>query len=227
MYYPLYYTTNFFDNPDEIRQWAMSLSYDKTNGRYPGARTKVLHEIDINFFHFVHLKIMSLVYGKESEYVSWKAQSCFQLIKYEDIKEDNSAGWVHTDNSSALTSIIYLTPGKTNTGTNLYKPKKTGFQPDKDETFLKLIGDEKLNYYKSGMASENYRKKQLDFNNNFQKLVTVNSEYNSILCFDGGYYHNAEWDLKPGEERLTFITFFNKITAPSYPIPEMRRDCKK
>tara|TARA_B100000700_G_scaffold237087_1_gene263186 strand:+ start:188 stop:871 length:684 start_codon:yes stop_codon:yes gene_type:complete len=227
MYYPLYYTTNFFDNPDEIRQWAMSLEFTKPeDGLYPGARTKLLHELDTNFFDFVHLKIMSLVYGKETKYVSWETKSYFQLIKYEDIKEDNS-GWIHTDNTSALTSIIYLTPGKTNTGTSLYKPKKAGFQPDKGDTYLKLVSDETLNYYKSGKASEDYKNKQLTFNNNFQKLVSVNSEYNSMVAFDGGYYHSADWDLKPGEERLTFITFFNRINAPWYSIPEMRRDCKK
>ena len=54
MYYPLYYTTNFFDNPDEIRQWAMSLEFTKPeDGLYPGARTKLLHELDTNFFDFV------------------------------------------------------------------------------------------------------------------------------------------------------------------------------
>ena len=215
MYFPLYYTTNFFDNADEVRKWAMDLEFIKPeDGRYPGVRTKPIHLIDKNFYDFVHMKIMSLVYGKDVKHVSWETASTFQLIKYEDIKNDNS-GWIHTDNDSALTSIIYLTPGISNSGTNFYKPKKVGFQAQ--------TPDEKFNYYKSGEADENYKNAQLNFNNNYKKIVSVDNEYNSMIAFDGGYFHGADWDLKPGDERLTLITFFYKINAPHYPIPEMRR----
>ena len=34
-----------------------------------------------------------------------------------------------------------------------------------------------------------------------------------MVAFDGGYHHGAEWDLKPGEERLTLITFFYELKA--------------
>ena len=215
MYFPLYYTANFFDNPDEIRQWAMGLEFTKPeDGRYPGARTKPLHQIDKHFHDFVHLKIMSLIYGKDIRNVGWETGSSFQLIKYDDVKEDKS-GWIHTDSDSFLTSIIYLTPGKSNSGTSLYKPIKTGFQQRKHK--------EKFEYYKSGKAPENYKQQQIEFNSHYQKLVSVGSEYNSMLAFDGGYNHGADWDLEPGEERLTFITFFYKVNSPWYPVPEMRR----
>ena len=71
--------------------------------------------------------------------------------------------------------------------------------------------------------NKNYKNEQIKFNNNYQKLVSINSEYNSMVAFDGGYFHGADWDLKPGEERLTLITFFYELNAPWYPIPEMRR----
>ena len=215
MYYPLYYIPNFFDNADEIRKWAMGLEFTKPeDGRYPGVRTKPLHKIDRNFYDFIHMKTMSLIYGKEVKYVSWESASTFQLIKYEDIKDDNS-GWIHTDNDSALTSIIYLTPGNSKSGTSLYKPKKIGFQ--------KKTPNDKFDYYKSGKTNKNYKNEQIKFNNNYQKLVSINSEFNSMVAFDGGYHHGAEWDLKPGEERLTLITFFYELKAPWYPVPEMRR----
>ena len=215
MYYPLYYTPNFFDNADEIRQWAIGLEYHKPkDGRYPGARTKQLHTVDNNFYDFTHLKILSLIYGKEVGRVSWESNSFFQLIKYEDIKEDNF-GWIHTDNDSMLTSIIYLTPGITNSGTSLYKSKKLGYQTKTPKS--------KFDYYKSGKTTKEYKNEQLEFSKNYQKIVSINSDYNSMTAFDGGYNHGAEWDLKPGEERLTLITFFTNINAPWYSIPEMRR----
>ena len=215
MYFPLYYTTNFFDNADEIRKWAMGLEFIKPeDGRYPGVRTKPLHLLDENFYNFLQLKIMSLIYGRDVKHVNWRTASTFQLIKYEDVKEDDK-GWIHTDNDSALTSIIYLTPGNSNSGTSLYKPKKVGFQAQ--------TPDEKFKYYKSGKTNKDYKNKQLKFNSNYQKLVSINSEYNSMVAFDGGYFHGADWDLKPGEERLTLITFFYELNAPWYSIPEMRR----
>jgi len=215
MYFPLYYTPNFFDNPDEIKQWAESLEFTKPeDGRYPGARTEPLHMIDKNFYDYVHLKIMSLVYGREIKEINWTTTSFFQLIKYEDVKEDDT-GWIHIDEKSMLTSVIYLTPGKSNNGTNLYKPIKTGFQP---KNYV-----EKNEYYKSGKMPENYKKYKMELDSNYQKLVSVASEYNSLLAFDGGYHHGTEWDLKPEEERLTLITFFYRINSPWYPIPEMRR----
>ena len=214
MYYPLYYTPNFFDNADEVRQWATGLDYSKPeDGRYPGARTKQLHTVDKNFYDYTNLKILSLIYGKDIGKVSWESSSYFQLIKYEDIKEDNS-GWIHTDNDSILTSIVYLTPGNSNSGTSLYKPK-IGFQP--------ITPKAKFDYYKSGKATDEYKNEQLNFHNNYEKMVSVNSNYNSMVSFDGGYHHGADWDLNSNEERLTFITFFYNINAPWYSIPEMRR----
>jgi len=215
MYFPLYYTTNFFDNPDETRQWAMSLEYTKPeDGNYPGGRTKPLHEIDKNFYDYVHLKIMSLIYGRNINQMNWETASFFQLIKYEDVKEDDK-GWIHTDGTSALTSIIYLTPGKSNSGTNLYKPMKTGYQPK--------FYNGKQDYYKSGIIPKDYKESKMEHESNYKKLVSVNSEYNSLLAFDGGYHHGTEWNLKPDEERLTLITFFYRINSPWYPVPEMRR----
>ena len=215
MYFPLYYTTNFFDNPDEIRQWAMNLEFTKPeNGNYPGARTKPIHLIDKNFYDFVHMKIMSLIYGRDLKKLIWETASFFQLIKPGDVKEDEK-GWIHTDGESALTSIIYLTPGKSNSGTNLYKPIKTGYQPKPYNI--------KKEFYKSGVMPKDYNEHKIELESNYKKLVSVNSEYNSFLAFDGGYHHGTEWNLKPDEERLTLITFFQKINSPWYPVPEMRR----
>ena len=57
---------------------------------------------------------------------------------------------------------------------------------------------------------------------NLKKEIRV-AQFAGYVSEHGGYHHGAEWDLKPGEERLTLITFFYELKAPWYPVPEMRR----
>ena len=45
--FPILCQDDFFDNPDEIREYALSLDYKSDeNGHWPGVRTRPLHEIN-------------------------------------------------------------------------------------------------------------------------------------------------------------------------------------
>jgi hypothetical protein len=44
-----------------------------------------------------------------------------------------------------------------------------------------------------------------------------------MIAFDGATPHGAIYNLKPGEERITYISFFYEISAPYSHIAEMRR----
>ena len=50
-----------------------------------------------------------------------------------------------------------------------------------------------------------------------------NSSYNKMIGFDGATPHGAVFNLNPGGERITYISFFNQIVAPYTPMAEMRR----
>ena len=46
MNYPTLQVTDFLNNPKHVSDLAESLEYIKSEGGYPGSRTKPLHEID-------------------------------------------------------------------------------------------------------------------------------------------------------------------------------------
>ena len=65
-----------------------------------------------------------------------------------------------------------------------------------------------------------------ELNNNveyFDEVAKSYSHYNSLFLFDGSHHHAANFDMQPGEERLTLISFFELIVSPYFPIPEMKK----
>jgi len=217
MYFPTYHTHRFYENPQQVYVWANSLEYIRPeSGHYPGARTLHLHEVDGDFFQYVCNKVLRMIYGKFVKDIDYQCAMNFQKIHYDDIAEDGK-GWVHLDESSHLTVLIYLTPGKSQSGTSLYMPKKEG-------TILGGKQEEKFKYYKTKQATTQHRE-ALDYNNGlYEEIATFGSNFNSMVAFDGGMFHGANFDLKPGEERLTQTLFFNDLRVPYYPGVEMERN---
>lgn len=217
MYFPTYHTHRFYENPQQVFEWANSLEYIRPEtGHYPGARTEEIHIIDNDFFQYTCNKVLRMIYGKFVKDVNYQCSMNFQKIYYEDVAKDGK-GWVHLDESSHLTVLIYLTPGKSQSGTSLYMPKKEG-------TILGDKQEEKFNYYRTKEATPQYRE-ALDYNNGlYEEIATFGSNFNSMVAFDGGMFHGANFDLKPGEERLTQTLFFNDLRVPYYPGVEMERN---
>ena len=65
MLWPNFCIDNFFQNPDSVLDFAKTLKFYKTNGTYPGERTKPLHEIDHDFFLNVTKKIVACLYPND------------------------------------------------------------------------------------------------------------------------------------------------------------------
>ena len=229
MNFPSLQVNNFFDKPDCIRDYAESLDYHKPDGNYPGLRAKPVSGFDHNFFEEINYKIMRLLYPdfRMFQSVGWNALSYFQKIKYEDIeahilnKENSGKGWIHNDNESKFTSIIYLSKHH-DCGTALYSPKNnyiSGFNT------LRTNPNFKNDYYKKNpnLKLDEYYKGLNEHLNTFKLDCLFNSSYNKMIGFDGSNAHGAIYNLKPKEERIIFISFFENIFAPHYPVPEMRR----
>ena len=225
MNYPSLQVNNFFENPDYIRDYAESLTYVKPEGDYPGLRATSTEENGHILIQDINFKIIRLLYPDYSAYnsVMWNSSSSFQKIKYEDIeahilnKEHPGKGWVHNDHESKFTAIIYLSNHE-DCGTALYS-QKSKFNTTRCKSQLKN------DYYakKPNMDMNEYYK---EFNSHFNKFkldCVFNSSYNKLIGFDGSTPHGALFNLKPGEERLMYISFFYDINAPYYPVPEMRR----
>ena len=64
MLFPITCVDDFYSEPDNIRDFALSLEYGKDElSNFPGQRTKMLHEIDSYFFNIFCEKIFSLFFN--------------------------------------------------------------------------------------------------------------------------------------------------------------------
>ena len=213
MYFPVTQTYNFFKDPYEIIDYAKSLEYRHGGSNYPGSRTDDIWKFNSDLFQHISLKILSLFYPNSITKFSYEAEATFQKITYEDVELMNKNGWVHKDGSKMLSAIIYLTPNNNTTGTSIYMPKKPIGE-------LHTHGI-KSQYNENKNVDENEYVNELNkHNSKFKKVAEFYSEFNSMICFDSNLYHAANFNLKPGEERLTYITFFKKISAPWFPMVE-------
>jgi len=218
MIFPTLIVDNFFKNPYKIKNLSDTLSFKKDEqGKWPGERSKPLHEINFDFFNFLNLKILSLLYPNDYPNIDFLAESCFQKISKERYPHE---GWVHKDNPSEITAIVYLSDHK-NCGTSLWKPKNF---------FVKDFSSEKKQYY---YKKNSFDKEQVELieqhNNKYEKILKVDSFFNRLLLFDSSHFHSASnfIDKDIDSDRLTLITFIDKLninnTCIKYPITESNR----
>lgn len=221
MLFPTYIVDNFFDNPHEIVEYAKTLEYiPADDGRWPGARTKQLHEFNNELFEMVTRKVTKIIWPYHAPHHIWRGSTTFQKIPA-DAK--TGAGWIHSDTPSELTALIYLSHHK-NCGTSIYKPKDGRFANDS------IHVDLKCDYYKNDKEKDTAYYKALKENNDlFEKTTQVNSVFNRCLLFDSHALHGADYFYDPNckEDRLTMITFFaafgGGLKGMKFPIPEMKR----
>ena len=209
--YPLTVVNNFFDNPDEIREWALSLSFEKdSGGTWPGERTQPLHTISSNFFTYVNQKIFSLFYehkeaSPDTNYVT--------TMMFQKIDSTYNKGLVHLDRTSQLTGIIYLNKnGDFDSGTSLFKHKSIN-----SGNYISNTEFEKRQYYvsedKDGLDNliDNNRDK-------FYETDRIGGYYNRLVLFEGNQYHAANYFNSLEEDRLTLVIFNRSIKSNIAPV---------
>jgi len=224
MNFPSIQVNNFFNDVDSVINFSKNQNYiyDKT-GLYPGQRTQSLNNLDYNLFVYITQKIMRLFYPDIEIFKKtlWEATSFFQKINYDDIKLHSKVGgkgWIHKDNNSFITAIVYLTPNDLNSGTSIYKLKREGSIIDDEQQMIKK------DYYQRKNIDEKIYYKNLEKSfNEYDEIIHFNSNFNSLVAFDSSQPHSANFNLNPGEERLTLITFLNNLIVPYFPLPEMKR----
>lgn len=211
--FPVTVVDNFYDDPDSVREFALSLPFDneKDNYRYPGKRTEDLHLISKNFFDFSCEKLFSLFYEFE-KHIRWTVKTNFQIIHpYDNDKMDiKNKGWIHRDNS-ILTAVVYLTPGADiDSGTKIFK-LKDGMQENEylQEARFKLYGQENT-------IEDDYVKKFTEHSSCFEETVSVKNYYNRLIVFDCADYHAVE-NLYSKVPRLTQVFFVNGIETEMQP----------
>lgn len=109
---------DFYDNPDEVRAFALSQPFDVV-GNYPGARTKPFMNDSMK------TTISRLVGPTAGPVTNWYEESgftgAFQLCTAAD------RTWIHADSFNTWAGVCYLTPNAPlSGGTSLYRHKATG-----------------------------------------------------------------------------------------------------
>lgn len=125
---------NFLENPDIVRESAITLDYPKT-GSFPGFRSlKVGYEYAI----MIKQKFEQII-GKEIFFPYNQDSFCFQVCM------ENTDSWVHTD-ATEWSAVLYLTPNpEVITGTAFYtdnrENKNSSDFTDDDFSLNTLIGN--------------------------------------------------------------------------------------
>ena len=217
MIFPTLIVDNFFSDPYKIKTISDKLNFKKDpNGEWPGERSEQLHKVNFNLFNFINLKILSLLYPKDHNQINFTASSTFQKISKERYPHE---GWVHKDNPSEITAIVYLSKHK-NCGTSLWKAK---------DFFVPNNMDDKKYYYKKDTFDEEQLKFLKEHNNNYEKILEVDSLFNRVLIFDSNHPHSANnfVDLNVDDDRLTLITFIKKLQINNEPLKYPITECNR
>tara|TARA_B110000285_G_scaffold232370_1_gene303276 strand:- start:39 stop:770 length:732 start_codon:yes stop_codon:yes gene_type:complete len=218
-YFPSTCVDNFFSNPDKIKEWGLSLEKQPDeNGKWPGTRTKPLHEIDSEFSNELILKVISSYIDLKYNNISWgKSVTCFQEITpyKEEIK---NIGWIHQDIGMQLAFIIYLTPeADTNSGTSLFNLKTTNSISIVRNQYLK----EKL--FKGEEINENeYKNSILKQENLFIEKTKFANVYNRMIAYDSSEFHRANSFTTNANKRLTLVGFVKDIVLDDMPLQRVR-----
>lgn len=219
MYFPTICSDNFFENPDKIRDFALSLEFQKSNNKaWPGKRTQPLNVISKNYFDLFCRKVLALSFDlKRYQDFSWSIETYFQMIEPEEYG-DIDQGWIHVDDS-IYAGVIYLTPGMPlSCGTSIFQTKSinnaTINTDEKQDMFLNFNSDK----------TQIYKQKLEENNSQFIETIRFNNMYNRLIAYDGAQFHGVTGFTSGfNQPRLTQVFFVREVNSSYFPIPSSRQ----
>ena len=220
MYFPTICVDNFFNDPDSIRNFALSLDYQKSpNGHWPGLRSKPLDQICPEYFQKFCEKLFLLNYDiRRHDDISWRVETEFQIMPPEYYGPINT-GWIHRDHQTMFAGVVYLTPDiNLNCGTSIYRSQNFSESvnaKEKHEMYLDFNTD-KIEFYKEKLQENNAL---------FEETARFNNVYNRLIAYDGFHFHgvNQFYDNDKNNPRLTQVFFVKTISADYFPIPASKQ----
>ena len=213
--YPIIVIDDFLDDPDYVRDLALSVDYDPdTGGYYPGKRSDFIHNIDNRLFLHLGQKLFS-IFGSPPD--SWVIEMQFQKTPPqfpEDEFDIRNRGWAHRDcPRTYFGGVIYLNKNPDpNTGTNIYKCKNGFVQ------YLPNEGEIKRRFYKTTINGKSndllldydeYKKEYDKFHEQLTVSLKVDNYYNRLVLFGGETPHGANSFGK--EDRYTLVFFATDV----------------
>jgi len=217
--YPVTVIADFYENPDEIRKYALAQKYtychEMKNIEYvfPGSRTKDLKDLSQSLYEKVCKKLISVFHIPEHDLMRWQITTSFQIVDGE-----YGHGLIHQDQNTVFAGVLYLTPdAPLNSGTSLFR-KNSNYD---EEMYWKLIKENDESFK---------RKEPIDFSyhNMFDEVVRVNNVYNSLILFEGDIHHcaNQFFGKTKQDSRLAQVFFITKIDAnkeSSFPLLRVKK----
>ena len=173
---------DFYENPDEVRDYALTLDFNVA-GNYPGIRPKSYYEEQHNYLKkFFEDSIIK----QKINYWPEEYNTAFQYTTEKD------KTWIHHDQTQ-WAGVLYLTPNApVESGTSFWRHKETGV------------------YLWDGVEdSDSDLQSQNDFDE-WEEIGYVGNIYNRLIVYKGCYYHCSKvagFGTDKNNARL-FQTFF-------------------
>ena len=207
---------NFFDNPDAVRNWALSLEYNPDSlGKWPGKRSKDLRTIHPVFSEMVCRKVLSLFFENITN-LQFNINLAFQLIE-----NYQGEGWIHQD-PDIFTFIIYLhyPNPKINCGTSLWSLNSNLVSPINNVAEAENLAEKNYLHHKNKKSNKEYHN---SFTNNFTNEISIPDKYNRFIAFSSELFHSAN-NLSPiSSPRLTLIGFVSNLNTSNLPITRFKQ----
>jgi len=217
--YPVTVIADFYENPDEIRKYALAQKYTychEIHGIeyvFPGSRTRDLKDLSQSLYEKVCKKLISVFHIPEHDVMRWQINTSFQIVEGE-----YGHGLIHQDQNTVFAGVLYLTPeAPLDSGTSLFR-KNANY-------------DEDLYWQQVKANDERFKRKEsIDFSYHemFDEVVRVNNVYNSLILFEGDIHHcaNQFFGETKQDSRLAQVFFITKIDAnkeSSFPLLRVKK----
>lgn len=179
---------NFYNNPDEVRDYILTQDFNIT-GNFPGKRTEpILNESTTEYIS----KLISYE-GK----VDWANNKEYNGSFQYTTKNDTS--WIHADEHNHWAGVLYLTPNAPlDSGTGIFKHKETGLY--------------KIPRMIDGSIDRELTNKIYNDAGDISKWELVNyigNVYNRLVIYQGDLFHTSlKYFGNNLEDGRLFQTFF-------------------
>jgi len=164
----LYIYEDFYNNVDEVREYALGLDF-KVSGNYPGTRTEPAeksHSDYLKSFFEEHIVKKEITYWNNDEY-----NTAFQYTT------KNDETWIHHDQTT-WAGVLYLTPdAPIESGTSLYQHKETGI----------YLWD-----HVTDSESDLNPLEECNDLDKWDEIAFVGNKYNRLVVYRGAYYHRSK-----------------------------------
>ena len=217
MYFPITIIDNFYDNFNEIKNYANGLDfYKKEKFTMPGIQTKLLSEINPLLFNKCTKKLLSIFYDRKTiQNIQFECKTKFEKI-HPYGKNYSKEGWIHADDDNKLSAILYVN-GEYEEGTSFYVNKNLG-SPD-----FSLMRYKQELYRENNPDVNEYNNFLLKHNSQFKEILNVPLIENRLVIFDSSILHRSNGLGNENNPRMIQTFFFGQIYAEHFPIPEIKR----